>query len=205
MKVKCVNNHGYADIKIGYSYDTLDLDRDLYPYMVRIIDETGEDYVYPHSWFDLPEKKEKYCYEWPRAAITADMAVFWKNHVLMVKRGQNPYKGKMALPGGFVNMDETLEEAAIRELKEETGLEVPSAELICIADAVDRDERGRVITAVYGAIIYDGAMPVVKGGDDAELAEWVDFTRFATIDFAFDHRDNILKAMHWMWGQYGSR
>lgn len=130
-----------------------------------------------------------YSYKYPRPALTADCIVFARKEldfrVLLVQRANEPYKGKWAFPGGFMNMDETTEEAARRELKEETGLIVDGISQIGTFDRVDRDPRGRVITVAYFVVI-DGIREV-KGGDDAAVARWFSIGNLP--ELAFDHQE----------------
>ena len=114
-----------------------------------------------------------YTYKYPRPAVTADCIVITREaepKVLLIQRGSEPYKGCWAFPGGFMNMDETTEQCAIRELEEETGLRVSDVHQIGAYSKVDRDPRGRTITVAYLAIIDE---PIaVTGQDDAAKAEW---------------------------------
>jgi 8-oxo-dGTP diphosphatase len=133
----------------------------------------------------------KYCYEYPHPAVTTDCVIFGfdgtKLKVLLIERGIDPYKGKWALPGGFLRMDESAEEGALRELKEETGLETAYIKQFHTFTAPLRDPRERVITIAYYALVR---LQEVIGGDDAARAEW-----FALDDvpaLAFDH-DQILR------------
>ena len=110
----------------------------------------------------------EYTYKYPRPAVTADCVVITKEaepKVLLIQRGADPYKGCWAFPGGFMNMDETTEQCAIRELEEETGLKVSTVRQIGAYSKVDRDPRGRTITVAYLAIIDKPAQ--VTGQDDA--------------------------------------
>lgn len=129
-----------------------------------------------------------YSYKYPRPALTADCIVFARKEqdfrVLLIQRANEPYKGKWAFPGGFMNMDETTEETARRELKEETGLTVDDISQIGTFDRVDRDPRGRVITVAYFVVI-DGIREV-KGGDDAAVARWFSIGNLP--ELAFDHQ-----------------
>ena len=137
------------------------------------------------------EVEEQYCYKYPRPAVTADCAVFTKEStpkVLLIERGSDPHKGCWAFPGGFMDMDETTELCAIRELKEETGLEVMDVKQIGSYSKVDRDPRGRTITVAYLAVV-DSPLEV-KGQDDAAKAQW--FPIDALPELAFDH-DEIMK------------
>lgn len=120
----------------------------------------------------------EYTYKYPRPAVTADCVVITKEtepKVLLIQRGIDPYKGCWAFPGGFMNMDETTEECAIRELEEETGLKLSTIHQIGAYSKVDRDPRGRTITVAYLAII--DAPVEVAGQDDAAKAEWFRFIR----------------------------
>ena len=130
----------------------------------------------------------EYTYKYPRPAVTADCVVITNEpqpKVLLIQRGADPFKGAWAFPGGFMNMDETTEECAIRELEEETGLKVSVLHQIGAYSKVDRDPRGRTITVAYLAII-DAPAPV-KGQDDAAKAEWFPITELPHL--AFDHYD----------------
>lgn len=133
----------------------------------------------------------EYTYKYPRPAVTADCVVITKEaepKVLLIERGADPYKGCWAFPGGFLNMDETTEQCAIRELKEETGLEVTDVQQIGTYSKVDRDPRGRTITVAYLAVVD---VPLeVKGQDDAAKAQW--FPIDALPELAFDH-DEIMR------------
>jgi 8-oxo-dGTP diphosphatase len=125
-------------------------------------------------------------------AVTTDCVVFLKNEnltkVLLVKRKKDPFKGKWAIPGGFLEEDETLEKGAARELKEETGLEISRLEQLKAFGKVDRDPRGRTISiAFYGTVHFEEK---VKGNDDAAEAKWFNLKELPSL--AFDH-DEILR------------
>ena len=137
----------------------------------------------------------EYSYKYPRPAVTADCVVITKEaepKVLLIQRGADPYKGCWAFPGGFMNMDETTEQCAIRELEEETGLKVSTVRQIGAYSKVDRDPRGRTITVAYLAIIDKPAQ--VTGQDDATKAEW--FPLSALPELAFDHADIMADAIN---------
>ncbi|MBR3078564.1 MAG: NUDIX hydrolase [Prevotella sp.] len=132
-----------------------------------------------------------YTYKYPRPAVTADCIVITREaepKVLLIQRGNMPFKGSWAFPGGFMNMDETTEQCAVRELEEETGLRLSKILQIGAYSKVDRDPRGRTITIAYLAIV-DTAV-AVTGQDDAAKAEWFPITDLPHL--AFDHYD-ILK------------
>lgn len=137
----------------------------------------------------------EYTYKYPRPAVTADCVVITKEaepKVLLIQRGADPYKGYWAFPGGFMNMDETTEQCAIRELEEETGLKVSTVRQIGAYSKVDRDPRGRTITVAYLAIIDKPAQ--VTGQDDAAKAEW--FPLSALPELSFDHADIMADAIN---------
>lgn len=131
---------------------------------------------------------DNYTYKYPRPAVTADCVVITREaepKVLLIQRGNMPFEGCWAFPGGFMNMDETTEQCAIRELAEETGLQVSDIHQIGAYSKVDRDPRGRTITVAYLAII--DAPAEVSGQDDAAKAQW--FPINALPPLAFDHED----------------
>ena len=132
-----------------------------------------------------------YTYKYPRPAVTADCIVITREaepKVLLIQRGSEPFKGRWAFPGGFMNMDETTEQCAIRELEEETGLQVNNVIQIEAYSKVDRDPRGRTVTIAYLAIL-DRPLAVI-GQDDAAKAEWWPLSNLP--ELAFDH-DKIMQ------------
>ena len=135
-----------------------------------------------------------YTYEYPRPAVTADCGVITKEKepkVLLIQRGNEPFKGCWAFPGGFMNMDETTEQCAVRELEEETGLKVTEIQQIGAYSKVDRDPRGRTVTVAYLAII--DSIKNVKGLDDAAKAQWFSLSELPKL--AFDHEDIMADAL----------
>ena len=136
-------------------------------------------------------EENKYCYRYPHPAVTTDCVIFGfdgeRLQVLLIERGIEPYKGKWAFPGGFLKMDETAEEGARRELKEETGLDGAYMEQFHTFSAPERDPRERVITIAYYALVK---IQEVKGGDDAASARWFPLDDIPSL--AFDH-DYILR------------
>ena len=117
-------------------------------------------------------EEKKYCYKYPHPAVTTDCVIFGFDgselQVLLIERGIEPFKGKWAFPGGFLNMDETAGEGAMRELKEETGLENAYIEQFNTYSEPGRDPRERVITIAHYALVR---IQEVKGGDDAAKAQ----------------------------------
>ena len=134
-----------------------------------------------------------YTYKYPHPAVTADCIVMTRdNQVLLIQRKNEPCLGQWAFPGGFMNIDETAEAAAVRELQEETGITLSETDIFQVGayTAVDRDPRERVITIAYLAEI-DAPVPV-KGSDDAAHAQW--FPLDALPPLAFDHAEILLDA-----------
>jgi 8-oxo-dGTP diphosphatase len=129
-----------------------------------------------------------FSYEFPRPALTVDCVVFGMDdgglQVLLVERGLEPFLGRWALPGGFVHLEESLEEAARRELEEETGLQRVYLEQLYTFGEVDRDPRGRVVSVAYYALVKLGDHRV-KAATDAREAAW--FPVWDTPSLAFDH------------------
>jgi bifunctional NMN adenylyltransferase/nudix hydrolase len=127
---------------------------------------------YKDAWAHAP---------FPPTFATVDAVVTQGGHILLIERGEPPGVGLWALPGGFVQQDETLETAVLRELYEETRLDIPRAVLKgCIEksrtfDDPHRSDRGRTITEAYLLKLHEKEMPVVKGSDDAKKAFWVPF------------------------------
>lgn len=135
-----------------------------------------------------------YCYKYPHPAVTVDCIVFYKEdkniYFLLIKRKNDPYKDCWAFPGGFINIDESAEDAAIRELKEETGLQVSKVDQLKAYSNPARDPRERVITIAF---ISESKIKAVKGGDDAKEARWFDISNLPPL--AFDHEQILNDAL----------
>ncbi|RAY16334.1 NUDIX hydrolase [Actinomadura craniellae] len=123
--------------------------------------------------------------------VTADLVILTVRkgamHVLVIERGNEPFHGMLALPGGFLRADETLEEAAGRELAEETGLDggrLYLEQLRSYSD-MERDPRGRVVTVAYLALAPD--LPIPTAGTDARAARWEPVEKIMAAGLAFDH------------------
>lgn len=132
-------------------------------------------------------------YEFPRAALTVDCVVFGFDdselQILLIRRALPPFKDCWALPGGFVRVDETLADAARRELAEETGLAELFLEQLHTFSALDRDPRERVISIAYVALVKPSA---VSGATDAAEARWFPVNTVPAL--AFDHADILARA-----------
>lgn len=131
-------------------------------------------------------EEKMYSYKYPHPAVTTDCVIFGfdgaKLKVLLIERGNEPYKGRWAFPGGFLNMDESAEQGARRELMEETGMAAGYMEQFHAFTDPDRDPRERVITIAYYALCK---IQEVKGGDDAAKAQWFSIDEIPQL--AFDH------------------
>ena len=129
--------------------------------------------------------------------VTADAVVISAGHILLVRRGAAPGQGLFALPGGFLDQDERLDDAAIRELREETKLKVPypvlkgSVRETKVFDHPNRSARGRTITHASLIVLPDGPLPKVKGSDDAMWAGWVPLSDVDPSKMFEDHYDII--------------
>lgn len=140
-----------------------------------------------------------YTSEYPPFYVTADMVVLSDDtdpSVLLVRRGAPPYEGRLAIPGGFVDPDESLDAAARRELAEETGVDAGDAirfEQLGAYGAPDRDPRGRIVSVAYLAVVRD--LPGVRAGDDAAEAGWHRAGSLGAADLAFDHAHILADAL----------
>jgi 8-oxo-dGTP diphosphatase len=134
-----------------------------------------------------PKKSRKYSYEYPRPALTVDVVLVTREarpRVLLIQRKHDPFAGKWALPGGFVDENERLVDAALRELREETGLRVEDLEQLYAAGDPGRDPRGWTVSVVFLARVdADEVKPVA--GDDAAAADWFPLDKLPGL--AFDH------------------
>jgi 8-oxo-dGTP diphosphatase len=138
----------------------------------------------------------QHCYDYPHPAVTTDVVLFTIRQgvlsVLLIQRGNVPYKGMWALPGGFLDIDEDLEACAKRELLEETGVEGVYLEQLYTFGDLQRDPRERVISVTYFALSQsDNLSP--KASSDAALAAW--FSICELPELAFDHA-NIIQMAH---------
>jgi 8-oxo-dGTP diphosphatase len=135
--------------------------------------------------------KKKYSYDYPRPSVTVDIVLVTREkrpRVLLIRRKHAPFAGMWAIPGGFVDMDETLEAAAHRELREEAGVEAEELEQLHTFGDPGRDPRGRTISVVYLARVDAGALKP-RADDDAAAVGWHPLNKLPPL--AFDH-DRIL-------------
>jgi len=143
-----------------------------------------------------------YTYEYPRPSVTVDCVVFGLDEedlkVLLIQRGQEPFKGRWALPGGFVRMEESLEDAARRELAEEAGVRPGLLEQLYTFGEPGRDPRGRVITVAYFALVKLTDHKV-QAATDASEAAW--FSVWDMPKLAFDHAEVVATALQRLKGK----
>lgn len=136
-----------------------------------------------------------YTYKYPHPSVTTDCVVFGYDGkrlgLLLIERGGEPYRGCWALPGGFLQMDETVEEGAARELLEETGVKDICLEQFHVFSAVNRDPRERILSVAFLALVRKSDCRVIAG-DDAARAEWFDVDKLPSL--AFDHQEIIKTA-----------
>jgi 8-oxo-dGTP diphosphatase len=140
--------------------------------------------------------KGKYVYDWPRPMVTVDAAVFafieGRAKLLLIQRRHEPFQGRWALPGGFLDMDEDLPDAAARELAEETGLRDVRLEQLGAWGRPGRDPRGRTVTIAYFGVARDNWRQV-RAADDAAGVHWFDID--ALPEMAFDHGEIARRAV----------
>ena len=138
-----------------------------------------------------------YTYEYPRPSLTVDVVAFTlrenRLQVLLIQRGEDPYAGRWALPGGFVQMAESLEGAALREMEEETGLKEAYLEQLYTFGDPDRDPRGRVVTIAYFALIPSDAPVRLEGTREVTQARWFPVDELPSL--AFDHNEIVTNAL----------
>ena len=157
---------------------------------------------------NMADMQGKFLYDFARPSVTADIVVTSKStfgtyYLLLIKRGNEPFKDTWALPGGFLDMDETLKDCATRELKEETGIDITEESLdlktVGIYDRVNRDPRGRVISHVF--ITYIEKLYFnLQAGDDAKEVKWFNMKQLP--ELAFDHEEIIAKVKRDLEGTY---
>lgn len=134
-------------------------------------------------------RRKPYCYDYPRPAVTVDIVIVTREErprVLLIRRKHDPFAGMWAIPGGFVDMDEALEDAARRELLEETGVRARRLEQLATFGEPGRDPRGRTISVVYLAQV-DADKLKTRADDDAAEVGWHPLDHLPPL--AFDHKE----------------
>jgi ADP-ribose pyrophosphatase YjhB (NUDIX family) len=132
--------------------------------------------------------------EYRNPSPTVDIIVQSDSKILLIRRKKDPFKDRLALPGGFINEGETVEDAARREAREETSLEVEPIEILGVYSDPKRDPRKHVMSIVFVAIIVGGK---AKAGDDALDIEWTELEGLVDSEIAFDHLQIINDYRHW--------
>jgi 8-oxo-dGTP diphosphatase len=125
---------------------------------------------------------------------TVDIIIEKGKKIILIKRNTEPFKGKLAIPGGFVEAEETVEQAALREAKEETGLEVKLKGILGVYSDPKRDPRGRVTAIVFISKPVGGEL---KASSDAAKAEWVEIDKIDFNNLAFDHSKILRDYLKW--------
>ena len=138
---------------------------------------------------------QKYCYEYPRPAYSVDAALISKSDhkILLILRKHEPFAGKWAFPGGFMDMDETPHQAVLRELEEETGITGVELAQFKTYGTIDRDPRARVISTLFVGFVNNSSDYFAKGMDDAADAKW--FSLSDIPELAFDHGEIFIELM----------
>jgi bifunctional NMN adenylyltransferase/nudix hydrolase len=208
---------GYENVELIEFLSAVDI-RDLYfkrdvnmKFIKGVVPETVFDFLdefRTHGEYEqiirerefIAEHNKQYAgLKYPPIFSTADAVVIQSGHILMIRRRAEPGRGLWALPGGYVNArtDKSVEDAAIRELREETIIKVPapvlrgSIQRSKVFDAIDRSPRGRIITHAFHIQLPDGELPKVKGSDDAEKARWVPIAEVRSEECFEDHYEII--------------
>ena len=132
--------------------------------------------------------------EYKNPIPTVDAIIQKSSSILLVKRKKDPYKNQFALPGGFVNEGETIEEAIKREVYEETSLEVHPIDILGVYSDPTRDPRGHMMTVVFIVLVIRGTP---TAGDDAKEISWIPIEKLNDIKIAFDHKLVIHDYLRW--------
>lgn len=125
---------------------------------------------------------------------TVDAIIQKSSSILLVKRKKDPYKNQFALPGGFVNEGETIEEAIEREVYEETSLKIHPIDILGVYSDPTRDPRGHMMTVVFIVLIIKG---IATAGDDAKEISWIPIEKINEIKIAFDHKLVLRDYLRW--------
>ena len=128
---------------------------------------------------------------------TVDTIIQRDSQILFVKRKRDPFKEHFVFPGGFVNEGEKVEDAALREVKEETSLSVELVDILGVYSDPSRDPRGHIMSTVFIGKISDNDKNEAKAGDDAEAIQWIDLEDVDNKIFGFDHKTIISDYKKW--------
>lgn len=125
---------------------------------------------------------------------TVDIIIQQESNILLIKRKNDPFKDHLSLPGGFVNEGELVEEAARREMWEETSLTVEPIEILGVYSDPNRDPRRHVLTVVWVAIVVNG---IARANDDSIEVQWLPLNDIDSTRLAFDHKEILLDYIQW--------
>jgi 8-oxo-dGTP diphosphatase len=129
---------------------------------------------------------------------TVDTIIQKDSQILLIKRKNEPFKGYLALPGGFVNEGETVEDAAKREVREETSLDIELTDILGVYSDPNRDPRAQIMSTVFiGDITHNNDSGEAKAQDDAEAIEWIPLNEIDDRIFGFDHRKILSDYKKW--------
>ena len=164
------------------------------PHFAELAEEWRVMQLYKEAWA---------CAPYPPVFVTVDAVVRCRGRVLLVRRAHAPGKGLWAVPGGFVDPRETVYQSAVRELKEETGLDLLESTMrhaltaVAVFDHPDRSQRGRTITHAHCFDLGDRDLPEVAGADDALTAEWIPISELTALEDRF-HDDHFHMLDHFL-------
>lgn len=133
-----------------------------------------------------------------KPSLTVDNIIRKNSTILLIKRLKGPFKNHYALPGGFINFDETVEDAVRRETLEETSLDVEPLDILGVYSDPSRDPRGHTISIVFMSTIIDG---IPKPSDDAKEIAWININDLLEIDMAFDHCTILSDYLKWLYNK----
>lgn len=170
---------------------------EIYVFLNKFKETKEYEQIIREREFILEYKKQFDSMPYPPIFVTSDAVVFCLGHVLLIKRRSEPGKGLWAFPGGFLNatLDKSILDSMVRELREETGIKVPvpvikgSITNSRVFDNINRSTRGRTITHAFKVVLSDATLPKIRGGDDAEKAQWVPIASVKSEELFEDHYD----------------
>ena len=126
--------------------------------------------------------------------LMTDIIIEKNGKIILIVRNKEPFKGELSIPGGFVEWGETVEHAAVREAKEETGLDVRLIDIVGVYSDPKRDPRGSAVSVLFAAELVGGKL---KGGDDAKEANWFDLSKTKNLEISYDHDKMINDFLKW--------
>lgn len=204
VSVELINPLHATDIRDIYFRRTVNMafllsvvPTEIYVFLNKFKETKEYEQIIREREFILEYKKQFDSMPYPPIFVTSDAVVFCLGHVLLIKRRSEPGKGLWAFPGGFLNatLDKSILDSMVRELREETGIKVPvpvikgSITNSRVFDNINRSTRGRTITHAFKVVLSDATLPKIRGGDDAEKAQWVPIASVKSEELFEDHYD----------------